>query len=127
MALTDDERPIHKEVPIKVWVDVDEGIADFVILLNTILGVRTDACCQGTIGDAGEHPAPYRAYAMVHWTAEALAILESRFEVKPEGNGAWGYVYPLTCICDTEPGALCLQHGATYKGMQPEDILHKEH
>lgn len=31
------------------------------------------------------------------------------------------------CNCDTEPTVPCPQHGTTYKGMQPEDILHREY
>jgi len=44
----------HKTIPIQVWVDVDEGIADMVLYLNTIPGVRTHACCQGTLGEGGQ-------------------------------------------------------------------------
>ena len=50
----------HNEVPVLVWADIDENIADFVRYLNTIPGVRTDASCQGTLGEGG--PAPYRAF-----------------------------------------------------------------
>ena len=43
----------------------------------------------------------------------------------------WLYIlcavkYMETCICDTEPVALCPVHGVAYKEMQPEDILHGE-
>lgn len=86
-------RDPHKTVPVQVWADIDEGIADFVRYLNTIEGVRTDASCQGTIGEGGPHP--YRAYAIVHWwTPEALERLQAEFEVELQGNGTWGYAYP---------------------------------
>ncbi len=86
------DRPVHEEIAVKVWADVDKGIADFVVYLNTIDGVRTDASCQGTIGEGG--PAPYPAYVMAHWTEEALVRLKREFTVKQEGNGTWGYIYP---------------------------------
>jgi len=82
----------HKTIPILVWVDVDEGIADMVKYLNRIPGVRTLASCQGTIGDGG--PNPYRPQVMCEWTPEALMRLRSEFDVEPEGNGTWGYVHP---------------------------------
>jgi hypothetical protein len=59
---------VHKTVPVQVWADVDEGIADFVRHLNAIPGVRTHACCQGTIGEGGA--APYEAYVSVSWWSE---------------------------------------------------------
>lgn len=34
--------------------------------------------------------------------------------------------FVTTCLCDLDPTVLCPVHGTTYKGMQPEDILHKE-
>lgn len=74
---------IHTTVPVKVWVDIDEKIVDFVIHLNTIEGVRTDASCQGS----EEGPNPYRAYVMCHWTDDALHRLQQKFEVKVEGMG----------------------------------------
>jgi hypothetical protein len=33
----------HKTRPVQVWADVDLGIADMVVYLNTIPGVRTEA------------------------------------------------------------------------------------
>ncbi len=40
----------HKTRPVQVWVDIDLGIAEMVVYLNTIPGVRTHTSCQGTIG-----------------------------------------------------------------------------
>lgn len=84
----------HKTIPVQVWADVDEGIADVVRYLNTIEGVRTQASCQGTIGEGG--PNPYRAQVMVTWeTPETFTRLEREFdlsEISHEGN--WCYVHP---------------------------------
>ena len=76
----------HETRPVKVWVDVDIGIATIVERLNTFDGVRTDASCEG--GDT------YGPYVMAHWTPEGLKHIAREFDVKPEGNGYWGYVYP---------------------------------
>lgn len=85
-------RPIHKEIPVQVWADVDEGIADMVIYLNTIPGVRTMSSCQGTIGEGG--PEPYRAQVMVTWdTDETFARLQSEFDVTSQGNH-YCYLHP---------------------------------
>jgi hypothetical protein len=84
---------VHKQISIQVWVDVDEGIADFVKLLNTIEGVRTHASCQGTIGEGGPHP--YRPQVMCSWTPEAFARLSKDFDVTVNASGVgWGYVHP---------------------------------
>lgn len=83
--------PPHKTRTIQVWVDVDEGIVDHVIYLNTIPGVRTLTSCEGTIGAGGENP--YRGYAMCRWTPKALIQLRTEFEVGVLGND-WGRVYP---------------------------------
>ncbi len=80
-----------------VWVkvDADVGIGRMVEELNLIRGVRTDASCQGTLGEGGPHP--YRAYVMCHWTPEGLKRLRYRcYVVRPQGNGAWGYVHPFS-------------------------------
>jgi hypothetical protein len=81
----------HKTRPVQVWVDADLGIADLVVYLNTIPGVRTDASCQGTIGEGG--PNPYRAQVMCHWTNEAWPRLREEFDITPLGMN-WGYVHP---------------------------------
>ena len=90
---------IHKTIPVKVWVNVDVGIADFVIVLNKIKGVRTHASCQGTLGEGGAHP--YIGHVMVTWDSKkVLASLKKRFIVEIAGKN-WGYVlkeeidYPL--------------------------------
>lgn len=58
----------HPTRPIKVWIDADVGIADFVLMLNAIPGVRTHASCQG--GDT------YGPQVMVTWRdRRALARL----------------------------------------------------
>jgi len=84
-------RDMHKTVPLKVWADVDEGIAPLVRYLNTIPGVRTLASCQGTIGEGG--PNPYRAQVMAQWTAEAGKLLAEQFDITLLGDN-WGYVHP---------------------------------
>ena len=84
---------IHETRPVQVWVDADLGIADLVEYLNTIPGVRTNASCQGTIGEGGPHP--YRAHVMCTWTDEALSRLMREFDVDQQGVG-WGDVFPRT-------------------------------
>lgn len=81
----------HPTRPIQVWVDADEGIADIVVYLNTIAGVRTLASCQGTISEGG--PNPYRAQVMATWTDEAFERLEKEFDVTVLGD-RWGYLHP---------------------------------
>ncbi len=80
----------HETRPIQVWADVDIGIADLVIYLNTIPGVRTMASCQGTIGEGGPHP--YRPQVLCTWTDGALEKLR-KFDVEQLGVG-WGYIHP---------------------------------
>ena len=81
----------HKTRMVQVWVDVDEGIADVVVYLNTIPGVRTQSSCQGTIGEGG--PNPYRPQVMATWTVDALERLRKEFDVTRLGDG-WGYLHP---------------------------------
>jgi len=81
----------HGTRPVQVWVDADIGIADTVVYLNTIPGVRTLASCQGTIGEGG--PNPYRAQVMATWTDEAFARLKNEFDVTILGD-RWGYLHP---------------------------------
>jgi hypothetical protein len=85
------QREPHKTTRVKVWADVDEGITDLVLYLNTIEGVTTDASCQGTIGEGG--PNPYRAHVMAHWAKEAEPRLQAEFDVTFEGE-CWGNIYP---------------------------------
>ena len=85
------DRPIHRTVPVQVWADVDEGIAEMVVYLNTIPGVRTDASCQGTLGESGAEP--YRAQVMAHWSAAAAERLSAEFDMTVLGDG-WGYLHP---------------------------------
>ena len=88
----------HPQRAIQVWVDVDEGIADMVLYLNTIPGVRTHASCQGTIGEGGAHP--YRPQVMVSWsTEEAHVRLRAEFDMGEHGNG-WCYVHPRNVITE---------------------------
>lgn len=81
----------HKTVPVQVWADIDEGVAEMVRYLNTIPGVRTHASCQGTIGEGG--PAPYRAQVMATWPPDTFERLKREFDVTPEGDN-WGYLHP---------------------------------
>ncbi len=71
---------IHETVPVLVWADIDKGIADMVRYLNTIPGIRTDASCQGTIGEGG--PYPYPPEVTVHWkSADTFKRLSEEFDV----------------------------------------------
>ena len=82
-----------KTVPVQVWVDVDEGIAETVKYLNTIPGVRMYASCQGTIGEGGAEP--YGPQVMVSWTAGgAFARLGREFDLELLGE-CLAYVRPL--------------------------------
>lgn len=83
----------HQTVPIQVWVDVDVDVADTVLYLNTIPGVRTLASCQGTIGEGGAEP--YRAQVMASWAPEATERIHNEFDVDlTDSNGSWGYLRP---------------------------------
>ena len=83
----------HETVPIQVWVDVDKGICDLVLYLNTIPGVRTLASCQGTLGEGG--PKPYRAQVMCTWPDEVDSRIRAEFDVTELGcEGRWGYLHP---------------------------------
>jgi hypothetical protein len=84
----------HATRPVQVWADIDLGIVEMVIYLNTIAGVRTLTSCQGTIGEGGPHP--YRPQVMVTWDCrETFERLRREFnlsEVSHEGN--WCYAHP---------------------------------
>lgn len=83
----------NKTVPIQVWVDVDEGIAETVKYLNTIPGVRTYPSCLRTIGEGGAEP--YGPQVMVSWSAgRTLARLAREFDLELLG-GCLAYVRPL--------------------------------
>lgn len=74
---------------------MDEGISDFVLMLNEIPGIRTLASCQGTLDEGGA--APYEAHVMISWdTDEALSKL-SNFKVFKLGDN-YGYVYPVEVV-----------------------------
>lgn len=82
----------HMTRAMRVWVDVDLGIASIVEYLNTIPGVRTLYSCQGTIGEGGPHP--YKAQVGVTWPDdETLKLLLTKFDVTLQGN-YWGEVHP---------------------------------
>ena len=82
---------IHRQIPIKVWVDVDEKIADLVLHLNTIKGVRTLASCQGTIGEGGAKP--YKPYVMISWNnKKLLEKLKKKYKIKKLGSN-YGYLF----------------------------------
>ena len=81
----------HITVPVLVWADIDEGIADMVRHLNEIPGVRTAASCQGTIGEGG--PEPFGPFVQCSWSKEALERLDKEFNVEVLGSN-WGYVRP---------------------------------
>ena len=85
----------HPTRPVQVWIDVDLGIADLVIYLNTIPGVRTHASCQGTIGEGGPHP--YRPQVLVTWeTLEVFERLKREFDIDfpKDCNHSWCYIHP---------------------------------
>src|SRR5690348_10715112 len=81
----------HATTAIQVWVDVDVGIADLVLYLNSIPGVRTMASCQGTLDDGGAEP--YGPYVMARWEPECFSRLSTEFDVETLGE-AWGYIRP---------------------------------
>ena len=82
---------IHQTREIKVWVDVDEGIADFVLELTEIEGIRCHASCQGTIGEGGADP--YEAHVMVTWTDDKARARLDRWRVEHVGPNL-GMVFP---------------------------------
>lgn len=91
---------VHRTIPVQVWVDVDVEIAEMVKYLNTIPGVRTLSCCQGTIGEGG--PDPYRAFVSVTWDSDqTLQRLKREFDVSPptddpewNWDSHWCHVHP---------------------------------
>jgi hypothetical protein len=90
----------HKQIPVSVTVDVDEGIAPLVAYLNTIPGVRTHASCQGTIGEGGSHP--YRPQVLVTWSdASTFSRLAAEFDLSEVGS--WCYVHPRASTPEEKP------------------------
>ena len=79
----------HKTRPVQVWADVDLGIADMVVYLNTIPGVRTEATCQGTIGEGGA----LSRSGLTIWPAEVFERLKTEFDITILGEN-WGYLHP---------------------------------
>jgi hypothetical protein len=76
-----------KKRAVQVWVDVDEGIADLVIRLNSIPGVRTRRSCQGvphgtdgTFCHGSFHHGPYVVVKCAD--AETLQNLRGEFDVE---------------------------------------------
>lgn len=85
------EHIFHKTRPIKVWVDVDVGIYETVLMLNRMKGIRTLASCQGTIGEGGpnEHPAD----VMITWKKwEDVKPLLKEFRYEALGKH-FGYLW----------------------------------
>ena len=84
---------VHKTEPVLVWADIDVLMIPVIKHLNSIPGVRTWACCQGTLQDEHQGPHPYGPYVMANWPEEKLLEILSTYDVKIEGNN-WGYIYP---------------------------------
>lgn len=79
----------HATRRVQIWIDVDVGIADLVVYLNTIPDVHTLASCQGTVDEGGCVP----PQVMSTWTDEALMKLVKDFDITILGDH-WGYVHP---------------------------------
>lgn len=68
---------LHKSVPLKVWADIDIGIADEVRNLNKQPGVRTYWSCQG--GQITKDKLSAR-YLVVGWrTKKAFKYLQHKY------------------------------------------------
>jgi hypothetical protein len=83
----------HPTVPVQVWADIDEGIADFVRHLNTLPGIRTCVSCQGTDS--------YRPYVMVTWEDDDALALIAAFPITPLGHHHV-YVHPIESQTNAE-------------------------
>ena len=80
----------HKTRPVQVWADVDLGIADMVVYLNTIPGVRTEA----TSGDDRRgRPGALSRSGLTIWPAEVFERLKTEFDITILGEN-WGYLHP---------------------------------
>ncbi len=89
---------VHKTVPIQVWADIDVGIVEMVKHLNTLEGVRTEASCQGTIGEGGAEP--YGPQVLVTWSDDAARQrIAEHYHLTAEGT-RWGYARPLLRLDD---------------------------
>jgi hypothetical protein len=75
----------HPTIPIKVWIDVDVGIAGFVLELNRLPGVRTEASCQGG--------ATYGPQVMVTWEDDVAFKLLAKYPMTRLGPKL-AYVHP---------------------------------
>lgn len=84
----------HETRAVRVWVDVDAGIAELVMALQWLPCVRTHSSCQGTIGEGGS--SPYRPYVHVSWTdPKALEMLRAEFDLSEiHENEQHCYVHP---------------------------------
>lgn len=95
----------HNTVPVQVWADVDEGIADLVRYLNTIPGVRTHASCQGTIGEGGAEPYGPQVLVSYH-TEDAEMRLRREFDCT-EVFMSTAYVHPRKSLTDQNHCRTC--------------------
>lgn len=81
--------------PVKVWIDVDPGIADFVTYLNMQPDVRTGASCQGWppcgCGNCEGCPANVLVAAQ---TEDAKTWLKRFDSEKEHTYTGWWYIYP---------------------------------
>jgi hypothetical protein len=93
------KRKAHRTVRLKVWAEIDEGIANAVRRLQNIPGIITQSSCQGTINEGGQ--SPYLPYVMVTWrNLAAFDRVRQEFDVTlPKGsNMKWGYAHPVERI-----------------------------
>jgi len=82
---------VHPTRPVRVWADIDEGIAPWVEYLQTFHDVRTHGSCQGTIGEGGADP--YAGYILASWPPDQENTLLLDFTIEHWGDG-WGRLYP---------------------------------
>lgn len=84
----------HKTVETWVRVDIDEGIAPFVRELQRVAGIRTFACCQGSLDQDGLCP----PYVMFGWdNPAALASVKATWPVT-EATEYYAYVHPAGTV-----------------------------
>jgi hypothetical protein len=83
----------HKIVPVKVWIDADEGVANLVARLNTLPGISTPGLCsQGRPGDALGRP-----FVMVMWKNKSARARLSPWTVEPWTFEDVGVLLPRPC------------------------------